>query len=429
MCPGRGKSAGEFTFSYNAYCPVSVFLYLKFDKIDLCISQILVVLIAMISSRSKALPHASQDHSGKDAMGLELVQKNGQVGFYTLFAQALKSQVENKGGDAAQVIGVLGGSCSAEQIKGGLTVTATQLGAALNAISQSLGDEHVGLRIGMGMTPSSLGSLGYAAMTAPNGFDAHLLYEELQQLFMTDIAMWHHVTGGLVQIQVEGGLRFLPNDYPFWAFLLALRLNFIRGACGQHVVPDRVALPCPPPRCDKALRAFVGAPVQFRASTYSECFQTSLLREPNPQSSPKIHGVMTTMARREWRELFDVDGLLISRLKRCILGALDKGANPTLSSLAPTVVPSSHDGGQAIGARQLQRRLAAHQHSFRDLVAEVRRERALAQLRSTNRPLADIAAEAGYAELSSFHRAVRRWTGLTPKRIRNEGFALNVDCV
>jgi hypothetical protein len=361
-------------------------------------------------------------------MGRELAPISGQTGFCALFAHAVRSHVASKGGDTTHVMNALGGLADAQQVRGGLRVMATQLGVVLSAVSRSLGDEHAGLRIGIGMTPASLGSLGYAAMTSPNGFDAVRLYEELQQLFMADIAMQHHAHGSLVKVQVKDRPRLSPDDYPFWSFLLAFRLNFIRGACGQDVVPDQVALPCQPPRCDQALRAFVGAPVQFRASTYSECFQASRLREPNPQRSAEIHGVMTTMARREWRESCDLDGLLISRLKRAILGALDKGANPTLKSLVSQLVPSQA-GGQGIGARQLQRRLATHQRTFRDLVTEVRRERALAQLRSTNRPVAEIAAEAGYAELSSFHRAVRRWTGLTPKRIRNEGLALDIDFV
>jgi AraC-like DNA-binding protein len=55
------------------------------------------------------------------------------------------------------------------------------------------------------------------------------------------------------------------------------------------------------------------------------------------------------------------------------------------------------------------------------MVTMARRERALTQLRTTDLPMAQIAAEAGYAEKSSFYRAVRRWTGMTPQDIRSSG--------
>jgi AraC-like DNA-binding protein len=296
---------------------------------------------------------------------------------------------------------------------------ALAVSAVLRAASRCLNDEHVGLRIGMAMNPANLGALGYAAMTAPNGISAVRLYEELQQLIVAEISLRHETKGPQVHVHVVG-LGRLPDDYPFWSFLLAYRLNLVRGGCGRLVVPDLVTLPCAAPRCDQTLRSFVGVPVQFKASHYRECYQSSWLHEPNPQSSPEIHGVMATMARREWMATFDPQERVIARLKEAILQTLQHGAMPTLDALAPKLL-QTNGSASVMTARQLQRKLATHQRSFRSLVNEVRREQALAQLRSTDRPLADIAAEAGYAELSSFHRAIRRWTGLTPMRIRHDG--------
>jgi AraC family transcriptional regulator len=51
----------------------------------------------------------------------------------------------------------------------------------------------------------------------------------------------------------------------------------------------------------------------------------------------------------------------------------------------------------------------------------VRRERldwAVAQLTTTDTPVATVAAEAGFADQSHFTRAFKRHTGLTPGRYR-----------
>jgi AraC-like DNA-binding protein len=353
--------------------------------------------------------------------------RDDQVGFCVSFAHAVIAYVSLHGGDTTPVLEALELSAQMPQTRGGPRVTAMQFSAALNAASRHLNDEHIGLHIGMSMLPVRLGAMGYAVMTAPSGICAMKLYEELQRLLTTELIVRHAITGTLAYAYLESSID-LPSDYAFWSFWLAYRLAYIRSACAGHVVPERVTLPCAPPRCEQALRAFVGTPTQFNANGYGEWLPVARLHASNPQSSLEIHQIMATMARREWREQFEPDEALIACLKSAILLALNKGDNPTLQTLAPKLAQAQAEGA-VIGTRQLQRKLAALQRGFRGLVEEVRRERTLVQLRSTDRPLADIAAEAGYAELSSFHRAVRRWTGLTPKRIRNEGFALDVDLV
>lgn len=351
----------------------------------------------------------------------------GQVGFCMSFVHAVLGYVLSQGADTAPVLAALGRCAQTGQVRDGQRVTALQFSAALNAAAQHLNDEHVGLHIGMSMLPARMGAIGYAVVTAPNGASAIGLYEELQQLLTTEIVVRHDLAGSLAHAYLESCVG-LPTDYPFWSFWLAYRLGFIREACARHIVPERATLPCPAPHCEQALRAFVGASVQFNAHAYGEWLPAARLYAPNPQSSPEIHHVMATIARREWKALCEPGEVLITRLKSAILQALDMGANPTLATLAPKLA-QAQNAEPVIGVRQLQRKLAALQRGFRDLVEEVRRERALAQLQSTDRPLADIAAEAGYAEISSFHRAVRRWTGLTPMHIRNQGVKHNVGLV
>lgn len=354
-------------------------------------------------------------------MDEKLAWPSSQAGFCMSFAHAVKNHVMNRGGDVNLVMQAMQCASPSSTTGAAQRVQAQQLDAGLNAAAHMLDDEHLGLRVGMDMTPSHLGALGHAAMTASDGISGLQLYEELQQLCMTEMAMRHHRQGSLVKVHSEG-MDFPCLGYTFWSFILACRLNFIRSACGRWVTPAQVNLPCMPPRCERPLTDFVGGPlVQFQAPRYAESFQVSCLHAPNPHGRAEIHRVMATMAHREWRELFDADEWLMGRLKQAMLHALDRGENPTLSSMVAWLTQREKAVDVAISVRQLQRKLTARAQSFRSLLGEVRRERALAQLRLTNRPLADIAVEAGYAELSSFHRAVRRWTGLTPMRIRQEG--------
>jgi AraC-like DNA-binding protein len=78
--------------------------------------------------------------------------------------------------------------------------------------------------------------------------------------------------------------------------------------------------------------------------------------------------------------------------------------------------PSGRAHGRRLGLspRTLQRRLGEHRASFQRLLADVRRELADQYLRRPDLSLGEVAFLLGYQDLSSFHRAFRRWSGRTP---------------
>ena len=49
-----------------------------------------------------------------------------------------------------------------------------------------------------------------------------------------------------------------------------------------------------------------------------------------------------------------------------------------------------------------------------------RRELALQRIEQTDRSLADIAHDLGFADISPFYRAFQRWTGTTPAQWRGQ---------
>ncbi|NMO23072.1 helix-turn-helix transcriptional regulator, partial [Pyxidicoccus fallax] len=73
-----------------------------------------------------------------------------------------------------------------------------------------------------------------------------------------------------------------------------------------------------------------------------------------------------------------------------------------------------------VSLRTLQRRLAEHGTAFQDEVDAVRRELAFQYLKDPHLGVSEVAFLLGYSELSTFDRAFKRWTGLTP-RVWREG--------
>jgi AraC-like DNA-binding protein len=73
----------------------------------------------------------------------------------------------------------------------------------------------------------------------------------------------------------------------------------------------------------------------------------------------------------------------------------------------------------AVSPQTLRRRLQEESsHGFQELKDHVRRDVAQHLLEKSRLPLEEIALSLGFSELSTFHRAFRRWTGLAPGEYR-----------
>ncbi|MOA45947.1 HTH-type transcriptional regulator VirS [compost metagenome] len=73
-----------------------------------------------------------------------------------------------------------------------------------------------------------------------------------------------------------------------------------------------------------------------------------------------------------------------------------------------------------MSVRTLQRRLGELDLEFGQLVEDVRRALALEYVGNSSYRLTDVALMLGYTEASSFSRAFRRWTELTPREYRKK---------
>jgi AraC-like DNA-binding protein len=70
--------------------------------------------------------------------------------------------------------------------------------------------------------------------------------------------------------------------------------------------------------------------------------------------------------------------------------------------------------------RSLRRRLDEEGASFRALVDDARRDAACLMLRDPKLTIQAVSFELGFATPSVFHRAFKRWTGLTPVHYREQ---------
>jgi AraC-like DNA-binding protein len=73
-----------------------------------------------------------------------------------------------------------------------------------------------------------------------------------------------------------------------------------------------------------------------------------------------------------------------------------------------------------MSGRTLQRALAAEGASIRDLLNELRRDLAQRYIEESDMALAEVSYLLGFADVSAFHHAFKRWTGCTPVEFRRD---------
>lgn len=71
-----------------------------------------------------------------------------------------------------------------------------------------------------------------------------------------------------------------------------------------------------------------------------------------------------------------------------------------------------------ISERTLQRQLTNEQTSFQNIIGEIRRQQAENLLRGNQLSIKEISERLGYADISHFSRAFKKWTSVTPKFYR-----------
>jgi AraC-like DNA-binding protein len=132
-----------------------------------------------------------------------------------------------------------------------------------------------------------------------------------------------------------------------------------------------------------------------------------LLELPLAGANPPLLAVLDQAAERLLRDRPEGPGLAaqVRHAVRNALPAGECGLGPVARALR-------------VSPRTLQRRLSDEGVNFNDLVDDVREELARTLVREGRRPLGEISFLLGYAELSTFLRAFKRWTGTTPSRFR-----------
>lgn len=149
-------------------------------------------------------------------------------------------------------------------------------------------------------------------------------------------------------------------------------------------------------------------PTTFDAPRDEVRFSIELLERCLPQADDRVRDYLDRYATEQLAQLPPEPGFG-QRLRRAYADAIERGD------------ASIHAVGRklAMSARTLQRRLHEAGTSHRRLLDAIRHELAVTYLRDAERTVESIATRLGYADASTFARAFRRRSGVSPGALRS----------
>jgi AraC-like DNA-binding protein len=281
--------------------------------------------------------------------------------------------------------------------------------ALIDDAAASLGDGTIGISLARRIPLGGLGDLDYGLCTSETLRDGLGLTARFYGVVTERVRL------ALVESPPHATLRFNRTTAArysrHWAeFPLALIAERMRQTLGrQRVVFEEVSFAHPPPATDSGHDAFFGTKVHFDAPHDQLVFASELLGLPLLTASASLAEVLESRMRAVSPSLEQVDAFLV-RVRQVTIDLLDVGETG-LSATAARLGTST---------RTLQRELRKRRTAHKELLDEVRRERAQLLLEQGG-TIAEVARRLGFSEPSAFFRAFRRWTGTSPRATRGSG--------
>lgn len=227
---------------------------------------------------------------------------------------------------------------------------------------------------------------------------------------------------GITRLRREPGAVLLSWDCRFQdsyvrrhasEFMLAC-FNWALQPAAQHGlrVIEAVHFRHAPPEDPALLRRYLdsfGCPVYFRQPECRLLLRPDALDLPLPTANPMLYDVLEQHARKLLEE--DRQSSTIVDLTRSHLHQLLQQGEPSREKLAAVM---------DLCPRTLHRRLREAGTTYRELLDELRLERARQLLREGALSVQEVAARAGFGEGPSFSRWFRQQTGVTPSEFREQ---------
>jgi AraC-like DNA-binding protein len=269
------------------------------------------------------------------------------------------------------------------------------------------GDEALGLHMAERASEAAFDLLAHLVAHAPTLRAAIEVCSQFERLLMDGAHLRLQEHGELATIRLEF-VRMSPRvDRMLSEFALAALMRMLEAFGGRGARPCAVHFEHPsPPHRREYTRVFSGVE-RFQRDFTGLDFSSQILDRPQLHQHAALSALLRAHAQQQLALVGQERGL-IDRLQEYLL------------SRAPSRIPDMQTAARDLGTsvRSLRRRLAEAGMSYRALVQSTMERLAKQLLGDPGRSVQETAYTLGFADAAAFHRAFKRWTGLTPHEFR-----------
>lgn len=283
-----------------------------------------------------------------------------------------------------------------------------QLVALYEKAAELTGDDDFGLHIGESVDLSLFDVVGYCALNSSTLGAAFARVARYHSIW-TDGALFTlesaNETSAIVYSYSDPSILERRQDSEM---TLATVTTLCRTIAAPDFAPAAVEFQHAAPNDLSEHRRLFNCPVKFDAPTNRLSFPSDFLSLPIAKADASLCALLDRHAE-ELLAKFPPRDSLIDQVRNAIADEF-RGGEPSLERIA------DHLG---LTPRTLQRKLQELGTSYNDVLDQMRRQLAERYLREPKMAICEVAYLLGFSESSSFHRAFKRWTGVTPKEFRS----------
>jgi AraC-like DNA-binding protein len=268
-------------------------------------------------------------------------------------------------------------------------------------------DEALGLHMAERTHDSAFDLIAHLVSHAPTLREAVGLCAQFQRLLMDDAHIALRETGASATLHYHFARRFDRADRMQAEFVLAGFLRLARVFGGPSVAPWAASFEHARPAHHREVARVFGEVVRFGQRTTGLTFDRAVLDRPQLHQHPALFTLLRSQAERA--------------LERVAVGLRPaEEVQRYLLARPPARIPDISTAARDLGlsARSLRRRLATDATSYRSLVRATLEASAGHLLRDPKGSIQQTARALGFSNVGAFHRAFKRWTGMTPSQYR-----------
>ncbi|MDP4548616.1 MAG: AraC family transcriptional regulator [Marinobacter sp.] len=274
------------------------------------------------------------------------------------------------------------------------------------AVEDESGDPDIGLHLGAALPPYKGQVLEYLFLSSPT-FGEGLRRAQNYQRLLSDAANTAFLIEGdeacMVLDAASEEVRRLKHFNE--CFVQGL-VTFFRSITGDRFHPSRIEFEHDRDRGIEHVKEVLGCDVVFGAEENRLYFPVEVLSYASPHAEPELLALHERFASEQVARLEKKD--IVGAVERIVAELLDSG-EVTLDSVAERL---------DIKPRTLRTRLTEAETSFNQVLADFRYRLARQLLATTDESIDEIVYLTGFSEPSTFYRAFKRWSNMTPIEYR-----------